>query len=83
MKGCLYLLDAKLIQTSQEASHYSSSPKITWDQWHQRFGHISVTSLEHLSKDGMVSGLMINQSSKPSNSPYSHRLHLLKQNQCA
>jgi len=66
MKGHLYLLDAKLNQTSQEASHYSSSPKVTWDQWHRRFGHISITSLEHLSKNGMVSGLSIDQSSKPS-----------------
>ena len=66
MKGRLYLLDAKLIQTSQETSHYSSSPKITWDQWHRRYGHISVTSLERLSQNGMVSGLLIDQSSKPS-----------------
>jgi hypothetical protein len=41
-------------------------PKITWDQWHQRYGHISITSLERLSQNGMVSGLSIDQSSKPS-----------------
>ena len=66
MKGRLYLLDAKLIQTSQEVSHYASPPKITWDQLHRRYGHISITSLERLSKNGMVSGLLIDQSSKPS-----------------
>ena len=66
MKGRLYLLDAKSNQTSQEASHYSSSPKITWDQWHRRFGHISMTSLEKLSENKMVSGFVIDQSSKPS-----------------
>lgn len=27
MKGRLYLLDAKVIQNSQEASHHASSPK--------------------------------------------------------
>ena len=66
MKGRLYLLDAKLIQTSQEVSHYASPPKITWGQLHRRYGHISITSLERLSKNGMVSGLLIDQSSKPS-----------------
>ena len=50
MKGHLYLLDAKSNQSSQEASHYPSSPKITWDQWHQCFGHISMTSLENYPK---------------------------------
>ena len=31
LKGHLYLLDVKIIQAPQEASHYLSSPKVTWE----------------------------------------------------
>ena len=45
MQGRLYLLDASAAQ-SKEFSHYVSQPKLSWDQWHQCYGHILATSLE-------------------------------------
>jgi hypothetical protein len=67
MRGRLYLLDTKSNQ-SKEFSNYASQPKLSWDQWHRRFGHISITSLERLNKENLVEGLLIDQSTIPSKS---------------
>src|SRR5277367_3151728 len=66
MCGRLYLLDATAIN-SNESSLYVSSPKLSWDQWHRRYGHISTTTLDRISKRGIVDGLSIDQSTIPSN----------------
>ena len=67
MRGRLYLLDATATK-SNKISNYALSPKISWDQWHQRFGHISPTTLEQIAKEGIVDGLMIDQSTMSSKS---------------
>jgi transposase InsO family protein len=66
MCGRLYLLDATA-NKSNESSLYASSPKLSWDQWHRRYGHISTTTLDRISKRGIVDGLSIDQSTIPSN----------------
>ena len=35
----------------------------TWDQWHRRFGHISISGLERLKREGLVDGLAVDESS--------------------
>ena len=66
MRGRLYLLEATVAK-SNNVSLYSSSPKISWNQWHRRYGHISPTTLHRRSKGGIVDGLSIDQSTMPSN----------------
>jgi hypothetical protein len=62
----LYLLTARATLPRQEQSNYMSTRKLAWDEWHRRFGHISISTLQQLDKEGLVSGLTINQSSIPS-----------------
>ena len=62
----MYLLEATAAN-SNDVSLYVSTPKISWDQWHRRYGHISPTTLDCISKAKIVDGLLIDQSSKPSN----------------
>ena len=66
MRGRLYLLDAT-VNKSNKSSLYASSHKLSWDQWHRRYGHISMTTLNRISKGGIVDGLSIDQSMIPSN----------------
>ena len=61
----LYLLAARAILTKEKAN-LATTGKHTWDQWHRRYGHISVTTLRQLEKEGLVNGLDIDQSSIPS-----------------
>ena len=61
----LYLLVARAILTKEKAN-LATTGKHTWDQWHRRYGHISVTTLRQLEKEGLVNGLAIDQSSFPS-----------------
>src|SRR5882757_2856577 len=56
MWGRLYLLDATAIK-SNETSLYASSPKISWDKWHWRYGHIAPLTLNRIWKEGIVDGL--------------------------
>lgn len=62
----LYLLDARAQLLGQERTNYASANKLSWDQWHRRCGHISMTSLQRLITENMVDGLDVNQSSIPS-----------------
>jgi hypothetical protein len=64
----LYLLKARAILEEPEHSNYASTRKLTWDQWHRRYGHISVTTLQQLDRESLVNGLSIDQSSIPSKS---------------
>ena len=66
MRGRLYLLDAT-VNKSNKSSLYASSPKLSWDQWDRRYGHILMTTLNRISKGGIVDGLSIDQSTIPSN----------------
>jgi hypothetical protein len=48
----LYLLAARAILTKEKAN-LATTGKHTWDQWHRRYGHISVTTLCQLEKEGL------------------------------
>ena len=63
----LYLLQARAI-LSKEQANLATTGKHTWDQWHRRYGHISIATLRQLDKEGLVNGLKIDQSSIPSQS---------------
>ncbi|KAJ3543106.1 hypothetical protein NMY22_g3260 [Coprinellus aureogranulatus] len=60
----LYKLEARL--PYRERANIAAANKATWDQWHRRYGHLSVTALEKLQKEGLVEGLGIDESSIPS-----------------
>ena len=65
-KHRLYLLHARAQLPGQERANYAAVPKPTWDQWHRRFGHIAISSIETLNREALVTGLNIDQSSIPS-----------------
>ena len=62
----LYVLAAHATQLGQERTNYVSTTRPTWDQWHRQYGHISISALQQLEKEGLVNGLTIDQSSIPS-----------------
>ena len=64
-KNRLYRLTARALLSVNEKAHFASSPKLTWDQAHRRYGHIAVSSLQKLVKSGMVEGLNVDESSIP------------------
>jgi hypothetical protein len=66
--GRLYLLNGRAQLLGQERTNYVATPKLSWDQWHRRFGHISISALEHLDRENMVNGLSTDQSSITSKS---------------
>ena len=66
LSGRLYILEAKTQFPSQEKANYTASNKLTWDQWHQLYGHIAISSLEQLDQDKMVDGMAIDHTSLPS-----------------
>ena len=62
----LYSLHARAILTEGERANYTSTEKLSWDQWHWRYGHISRSALQMLEREKLVNGLNIDQSSIPS-----------------
>ena len=66
--GRLYLLNGRAQLLGQERTNYAAVPKLPWDQWHRRYGHISISALERLDRENMVDGLKIDQSSIASKS---------------
>jgi len=64
----LYLLRARVILKEREQVNFASTGKLIWNQWHRRYGHISITTLQQLKKESLVSRLNIDQSSIPSKS---------------
>ena len=62
----LYLLTARATLQEQEQSNYAATRKLSWDEWHRCFGHISVSTLQQLDKKDLVNGLAIDQSTIPS-----------------
>ena len=60
--GRLYLLNGRAQLLGQERTNYVAIPKLSWDQWHRCFRHISISALEHLDQENMVDGLFIDQS---------------------
>jgi hypothetical protein len=64
----LYLLDARAELGENNQANFAAPKKLTWDQWHRRYGHIGMTSLEKLQKGKLVDGLEVDESSVPSRS---------------
>ena len=64
----LYLLDARAELPGQERASLATIQKLSWDQWHRRYGHLSMGAPERLNKENLVKGLVINESSIPSRS---------------
>lgn len=64
----LYLLDAQAELPGLERANLASTQKLSWDQWHWRYGHLSMGVLEKLKKQEMVKGLMVDESLIPSQS---------------
>jgi hypothetical protein len=62
----LYILKAQTQFQSQKKANYVASNKLTWDQWHQLYGHIAISSLEQFDQDKMVDGMAINHILLPS-----------------
>ncbi len=48
-----------------EQSNVAEDSQNTWDSWHRRLGHLSITGLQRLAKDGLVEGLTIDEDSPP------------------
>ena len=64
----IYLLDAQAELPGLERANLALTQKLSWGQWHQRYGHLSMGMLETLEKEKLVKGLMINKSLIPSQS---------------
>jgi len=62
-------LDGYVLESSVDAAHLSSSIQtvpLTYELWHRRFAHHSVSAVQKLVKDAMVDGLSITDpGSKP------------------
>ena len=65
-KGKLYKLNARAKQLGQERINYASSKRLTWDQWHRRYGHIAIGALRQLDREELVTSLNIDHASIPS-----------------
>jgi hypothetical protein len=70
MLGMLFLLDACTELSGLHHTQYTSSQKLSWDQWHH--GHISLNAIEHLKLNQLVEGLKIDKSTIPSQACEAH-----------
>ena len=64
--GRLYLLNARAQLQTKEQANLAAPRKLSWDQWHRRYGHLGMTGLETLKTKGLVNGLEVDESSVPS-----------------
>ncbi|CAA7262638.1 unnamed protein product [Cyclocybe aegerita] len=62
----LYLMNARAELPGMEKANLATPTKLTWDQWHRRFGHIAISSLQKLEQEALVNGMSVDQSSIPS-----------------
>ena len=64
--GRLYRLEARAQLQTNEHENLAAPKKLSWDQWHHRYGHLGMSGLETLLKQGLVKGIEIDESSIPS-----------------
>ena len=64
--GRLYILDARAQLQNNDRANLAAPQKLSWDQWHRRYGHLGMTGLETLKTKGLVNGLEVDESSVPS-----------------
>src|SRR5271163_1165033 len=60
------MLYARSALLGLERANYASTEKLSWDQWHRSYSHISISALQTLEKEKLVNGLSSDQSSSPS-----------------
>ncbi|KAF4622418.1 hypothetical protein D9613_009127 [Agrocybe pediades] len=65
-QGGLFLLHARARLPGQDRANFAASKNLTWDQWHRRFGHVAVSSLQRLERQQLVEGFSVDPSSIPS-----------------
>ena len=61
-KGRLYLLDAQAL-VAQEYAHIAKVGT-SWNDWHRRFGHVSISSLETIARKKLVDGFDVDTSTQ-------------------
>ena len=64
----LYKIRGRAELPGANKANLAKTQKLTWDQWHARFGHLSISALDRLKREGLVDGLEIDESSIPSRS---------------
>lgn len=62
-EGQLYHLEVE--QPYLEAANVARNSKSSWDEWHERLGHISISSMQKLKSGDYVTGLDIDDSTTP------------------
>lgn len=67
LKNRLYLLDAKMTTLDRNKTNLVTQ-KRSWDMWHKLYGHVSISAIETLKRQGMVDGLIIDETTSPSRS---------------
>ncbi|KIJ42164.1 hypothetical protein M422DRAFT_81072, partial [Sphaerobolus stellatus SS14] len=60
----LYLLDARA-DLPGESVNIATALKPSWDEWHRRYGHISINALDTLKRNRLVNGFTIDEASIP------------------
>ncbi|KAJ2925473.1 hypothetical protein H1R20_g11620, partial [Candolleomyces eurysporus] len=60
----MYKLEARA-NLQDERAQYAKPKYLSWEQWHWRFGHLSISSIKTLNQQGLVDGLHIDESSIP------------------
>ena len=61
----LYLLNCRAKIASPEYANIAINKKDSWETWHRRYGHLSLTGLQQLHSKEMVEGLNIDETSLP------------------
>src|SRR5262249_4887832 len=62
----LYVLNACAELKGIDKANIAMMGIHSWDDWHLKFGHISISVLQRLHKQGLVTGFNIDESSIPS-----------------
>lgn len=61
----LYLLDARVRAGVPDQANVADEVGESWDSWHRRYGHLSISALQQLHAKHIVEGLTISDSSPP------------------
>ena len=51
----MYLLNGETLH-KERSNVIKEASNTSWEEWHKRFGHISVSGLQHMNKGGLVDG---------------------------
>ncbi|KAG8786664.1 hypothetical protein FRC15_010949 [Serendipita sp. 397] len=65
VKRGMYMADAIGEIAPQPTAMMVNTEALSWDEWHRRYGHLAYSSINTLQKKNMVSGLIIDEGTKP------------------